>query len=61
MSECRTRIAAACVFWLAGVAPGLAQTAEPAETAHFWALLLPNAAVALLGLGWVVLMARRRS
>jgi hypothetical protein len=61
MSECRARIAAASMLWLAGVAPGLAQTIEPAETAHFWGLLLPNAAVALLGLGWVVLMARRRS
>lgn len=60
MSACCTRLPAVFAFWLVGVVPGLAQTVSPPEAAHIWPLLLPNAAVALLGLGWVVLMARRR-
>jgi hypothetical protein len=60
MSASHARLVAAAVFSLAGVTPGFAQMIGPAESAHFWVLLLPNAAVALLGLGWVALMARRR-
>jgi hypothetical protein len=60
MSDRYLRLAAALPLWLACATPSLAQAiAAPAAT-NFWPLLLPNAAVALIGLGWMLLMRRRR-
>jgi hypothetical protein len=60
MSNRYASLAAALPLWLAGAVPGLAQAIDQPATASLWPLLLPNAAIALLGLGWVLLMTRRR-
>lgn len=60
MSNRYAYLVAALPLWLAGVAPSLAQALDEPATSSFWPLLLPNAVVVLLGLGWLLLMTRRR-
>ncbi len=60
MSDRYAVLTGALPLWLAGAAPSLAQAIDQPAAASLWPLLLPNAAIALLGLGWVLLMTRRR-
>ena len=60
MSHWIARLALAMPAMLAGAFPCVAQTVAPIGAGNFWPLVILNAVVALLGLFWLLLMARRR-